>query len=87
MSDSLLSIDDYLVAKNKNKCLYQDEDGQYFFVEEITEEEANEWLNTQFDTITLDMKDEDIQALVGMAEKLNMSLDSLVTVLLEKTLD
>ena len=87
MSDSLLSIDDYLVAKNKNKCLYQDENGQYFFVEEVTEEEANEWLSTQFDTITLDMKDEDIQALAGMAEKLNMSLDSLVTVLLEKTLD
>ncbi len=85
MSDSLLSIDDYLVAKNKNKCLYQDENGQYFFVEEVTEEEANEWLSTQFDTIKLDMKDEDIQALTGMAEKLNMSLDSLVTVLLEKT--
>lgn len=77
-----MSIDGFLIAKDRNTSLYQDEEG-YYFVKRVDKTEAEEWIEKHFVTIKLDIEDDDIQQLEDMAKDCNMSLDSYITVLLE----
>lgn len=79
-----MKTDGFLVAKDRNLSLYQDENDDYYFLEKITPEEADNWLSETFITITMETDDSVMEDLKKVAEENNMSLDSYITTLLEE---
>lgn len=84
-----MKTDGYLVAESEGKALYQDEENNYFFVEnnirQVVEiDEAQKWLDTAFIQIQLDVDEDDWKELKDQADKLNMTVDCYITRLLEQ---
>lgn len=81
-----MKTDGFLVAKDRNLSLYQDDNDEYYFVEKTTPEEADKWLNETFITVSIETDASVMENLRKVAEMNNMSLDSYITTLLEEVI-
>lgn len=81
-----MKTDGFLVAKDRNLSLYQDDNDEYYFVEKTTPEEADKWLNETFITVSIETDVSVMENLRKVAETNNMSLDSYITTLLEEVI-